>query len=139
MTEWAAAPLEIRLAMNAAVALNQMADHYWHGYASVDPGRVFNTSSAGAFRAELAKRNPEFALLRDVAEAHKHVKLDRPGRAVTSAQQSSVGTTGFGEAGFGEGPFGGGPSIVVVLDDGSKRYLSAVADEVLKLWATMLA
>jgi len=139
MAEWGAAPLDIRRAMNAAVALNQMADHFWHGFASIETARVFNTSSPGAFRTELAKGNPDFALLRDVAEAHKHVKLDRPGRAVTSAMQSSIGATGYGEAGFGEGPFGGGPSVVVVLDDGSKRHLSAVAEQVMNLWMTMLA
>ena len=53
--------------------------------------------------------------------------------------QSSVGATGYGEGPFGEGPFGGGPSIVVVLDNGSKRHLSAVAEEVMKLWSAMLA
>jgi hypothetical protein len=139
MAEWGAAPLDIRRAMNAAVALNQMADHFWYGFAPVDPGQVFNTSTPGAFRAELAKRNPDFALLRDVAEAHKHVKLSRPARAVTSAQQSSIGATGYGEGRFGEGPYGGGPSVVVTLDNGDKRHLSAVAGEVMKLWTSLLA
>jgi len=139
MGDWLKAPTDIRLAMSAAVVLNQMADHFWHGFAPIDPGRVFNTQSPGTFRAELANRTQDFALLRDVAEAHKHVKLDRPVRAVTSAGQSFIGATGFGEGGYGEGPFGGGPSVVVALDNGQKRHLSAVAETVMKLWSSMLA
>ena len=66
------------------------------------------------------------------------MKLDRPTRVVTDASQTAVGSTGFGEAPFGEGPFGGGPSIVIELDDGSKRHLSAVVDAVEAMWSSML-
>ena len=135
---WQKHPIDIRLAMQAAIALNQMADHFWHAYRTVDPGRVFGAESAAAFRKELATRNLHFALLRDVAEAHKHVKLDRPGRSLTGAEQTSVGATGFGEAGFGTGPWGGGPSVVIELDDGGKEHLSMLVDQVVRLWSSML-
>jgi hypothetical protein len=138
LKEWRDDPTNVRLAKGAAVALYHEADHYWGSYSAADPTRVFGTTSAGLFRSELATRHPEYALLRDVAEAHKHMKLDRSTRVVTEAHQADVGSMGFGQGLFGAGPFGGGPSVVIKLDDGSKRHLSAVVDAVEALWATML-
>lgn len=133
---WLAQPTDLRLAMNATVSLYHMADHFWHTYAAIEPVRVFCKGSSGQFRTELAKRNNEYSLLRDVAEAHKHMKLDRSTRSVTETRQTAVGSTGYGEAGYGTGPYGGGPSIVVELDDGEKRHLSYLAQTVRALWET---
>ncbi len=139
LAAWSAQPTDIRLAMNAVVSLYHMADHFWHAYESVDPARVFGTASASQFRIELAKQYPNFAVVRDVAEAHKHMALDRRARVLTESKQTTVGATGFGEAGFGTGPFGGGPSILVKLNDNSKHHLSYLAKEVKALWITVLA
>jgi hypothetical protein len=125
--------------MIAAVALNQMADHFWHGFAPVAPSKVFGKTDVKSFRAELASRNANFGLVRDVAEAHKHVKLDRPTRAVTSAGQTTVcATTGWGQGGFGTGPYGGGSFVVVSLDNGQKQHLSRAVAEVVRMWEAML-
>jgi len=135
---WLAQPTDIRLAMNAAVSLYHMADHYWHSYSRTEPTRVFSTLNAGAFRSEMAKANGHFKILRDVAEAHKHMELDRSSRVVTNANQTAVGAMGFGEGGYGTGPYGGSPSIVIKLDDGTKQHLSYLAGEVKELWLSML-
>lgn len=135
---WLSQPTDMRLAMNAVVSLYHMADHFWHAYASVDAGRVFGTASSGLFRAELAQRNTHFSLLRDVAEAHKHMKLDRSKRALTQSSQTAVGATGWGKGGYSTGPWGGGPSIVVELDDSTKHHLSHLAKEVKQLWLSSL-
>lgn len=137
--EWIKDPTSIRLAMNVAVALNQTTDHLWHAYAKVDPSRVFCTTNSAAFREELTRRYAHFAIIRDVAEAHKHVRLDRRSRILTRAEQTAVGRTDWGEAGFGSGPYGGGPSVVVELDDGTKHHLSDSAKELLLLWLSILA
>ncbi len=138
VNEWLSNPTDIRLAMNAAVALNQMADHFWYGFASSDVARVFNTANVKTFRNELAKRNSEWSLVRDVAEAHKHVKLDRSSRHLTSAGQTVVTPTGYGTSGYGTGPYGGTPSVVVTLDDGSTVHFSCVAKRVLEMWQSLL-
>lgn len=136
--EWLGQPTDLRQAMNAVLSLYHMADHFWHAYGEADPGRTFHTARAGEFRAEMARRYNLFAILRDVAEAHKHMRLDRSVRSVTESSQTAVGSTGYGEAGYGTGPYGGGPSIVVLLDDGSKQHLSYLAHEVRQLWISML-
>lgn len=135
---WLKEPTDIRLAMNATVSLYHMADHFWHTYSLVDVTRVFGTPDASAFRAELARRNGNFKLLRDVAEAHKHMELDRSSRVITHADQTAVGATGWGEAAYGTGPFGGVPSIVVRQDDDTKHHLSYLAEEVKQLWVCAL-
>jgi hypothetical protein len=135
---WMAQPTDIRLAMSATVALYHMADHFWHAYSASDPSRVFCTANSALFRSELAKQNEDFRVLRDVAEAHKHMELERSSRVLTQANQTVVGATGFGEAGFGTGPFAGGPSVVVELDDGSKHHLSYLADQVKRFWVSNL-
>jgi len=137
--EWCKVPTDIRLAMSTAVVLNQMADHYWHGFESADPTRVFHTATVKAFRAELAARNTDWALLRDVAEAHKHVKLNRPVRAVTSAGQAFVVSTGFGATPYGTGPWGGTSSVVIELDNGNRVHFSATVKKVMELWGSLLS
>jgi len=135
---WMNQPTDIRLAMNAVVVLYHMADHFWHAYSSSDPSRVFGTTKSSSFRSKLAKQDNHYKVLRDVAEAHKHMELDRPSRVLTQANQTKVGATGWGEGGFGTGPFGGGPSIVIELNDGSKHHLSYLAQKVKELWLSKL-
>lgn len=136
--DWQGQSADLRLAMNAVMAIYHMSDHYFHSFSASESSRVFATSSPGRFRAAMAKRDSCFAIIRDVAEAHKHMMLNRAPRVVTSSNQTQVGSTGYGEAGYGTGPYGGGPSIVIELDDGSKQHLSYVVDQVRQLWLSML-
>lgn len=136
---WLVQPTDMRLAMNAVVSLYHMADHFWHAYANLDSSRIFATANSALFRAELANRDHRFKVLRDVAEAHKHMKLDRSTRILSESRQTGVGSTGYGQAGYGTGPYGGGSSVVVELDDNTKHHLGYLAQEVKQLWFSMLA
>ena len=138
LAAWRSAPTDLRLANVAAVALYHVADYYWNSHWPDAADRVFGCASAGRFRARLAEESKEYALLRDVAEAHKHMKLDRTSRSVTDASQTEIRATASGETPYGEGPYGGTPSVVIELDDGSKRHLSAIVDAVVELWSSRL-
>jgi hypothetical protein len=61
-----------------------------------------------------------------------------PNRRVTHADQTAKGGMGWGEGGWGEGVFGGGPQLVVELDDGTKRPLSAIMKNVIDMWQRLL-
>ena len=139
VTQWESSPADIRLAMHAAVSLNQLTDYFWHDFSDSAPHRVFNTASIKQFRLELSSRFPNFALIRDIAESHKHVKLDRSNRVLTSAEQTSVGTLGYGEAKYGAGTYGGAPEIIIELDSGNRTHFSYVVFNVLQMWKTLLA
>ncbi len=138
MVEWRNSPSDVRLAMNLAVSLNQMADHFWHEYHESEVDRVFAKDSVGGFRKALAEANSNFGLVRDVADAHKHVKLSRPDRVLTSAGQTTKGSLGWGEAEFGVAEYGGVEEMVIELDAGDRRHFSGVAEAVFEMWCGML-
>lgn len=131
-------PLDIRLAMNAAVALNQLADHFWHHYRVSNPGRVFQAATPGVFRDQLSARYPDFTVVRDVAEAHKHVELSRGSRVITRADQTGEGSTAYGEGGFGTGPWNGGPSLIANRNNGERVHLSHAVETVFEMWKSLL-
>jgi hypothetical protein len=137
--EWLASPLNERLAKNAVADANNMAARvfrYWQGR---DPSKIYGETNEGAYRNELTSREcQDFGLVRDVADAHKHFELDRPNRRLTRADQTARGGMGWGEGGYGEGVFGGGPQLVVKLDDGTKRALSAIMQNVIEMWQRLL-
>lgn len=138
--QWLADPLNERLAKNAVADANNIAARVFHHWRDLDPSQVNDTADEGHYRSELAAREcPDFGLVRDVADAHKHVTLHRPNRRVTGANQTGVGATAWGEAGWGEGVSGGGPQLVVTLDDGTKRPLTAIMANFMEMWERLLA
>jgi hypothetical protein len=138
-TDWLAAPLNQRLAKNVVADANNMAARvfrYWQGR---DAAAVYGTTSEGKYRDALVEREcKDFGLLRDIADAHKHFQLDRPSRRLSRSDQTGEGALSWGEARWGEGVYGGGPQLVVTLDDGSKRPLSAIVNNVIEMWERLL-
>jgi len=137
--EWLASPLDERLAKNAVADANNMAARVFHYWRDSDPSKIYGATSEGKYRNELTAREcQDFGLVRDVADAHKHFELDRPNRRLTRADQTARGGMGWGEGGFGEGVFGGGPQLVVKLDNGTNRPLSAIMKNVIEMWQRLL-
>lgn len=137
MRDWQAGPLEPQRAMNLAVSLNQLADHFWHSFGH-HPKMVMGTADVSAFRKALCAVHPAFALIRDVADAHKHFQLSRSDRRLTDASQATVTSMGYGEAEFGVGRWGSPPEIVVTYDDGSRHHFSAAVAKTMDMWKTLL-
>jgi hypothetical protein len=135
---WRSDDLNEQLAMSAAVNLSHMAEHYLRSFTVGDP-KLLGASKLDQLRTALDRRAPAFSIIRDVADAHKHVSLDRKGRQLTSADQTAVGSMGFGEAEFGYGKYGGGTELVVELDSGEKRHFSALVDATLAMWRGLLS
>jgi len=84
--------------MSAAVNLNQMADLFWHAFHTEDPSRIFNAHNMKDFRRLLIDKHPDFVLIRDVADAHKHVKLERSDRHLTGVIRPSQETCEWQES-----------------------------------------
>ena len=136
---WLAHPDKEYLAKNAVSDMNNMAERVFHYWSGRDNSQIFGKQSARQYREELANREcSDFALIRDIADAHKHVELDRTSKQVTKSDQTKPGNIGWGEGGFGEGKFGGAKQLVVVLDNGSKRALSAILKNVMDMWERLL-
>ena len=101
--DWCSDPLDERKAMNAAMSANQMADHLYHYLLENNDSRPFGARNPGEYRRALAEIEPDFALVRDVAEAHKHVQIGRSDAQVRSADRTNVQPSRYGEMRYGEG------------------------------------
>jgi hypothetical protein len=137
LREWTSQPTADNRAMNLAISLNHLADHFWEEH-QTDPSKPLSARSLKEFREKLVDLTPEFGLIRDVADAHKHFKLNRTDRNVTHATQTAVGAMGWGEAAWNHGTWGGTPEVIVTFDDGSKHHFSMAVAKVMSMWQTLL-
>lgn len=136
---WLSDPLSEWKAKAAVANADTMAERVFAHWHRLDPDQIAGAASASKYRSHLREQVcPEFGLVWDVHDGHKHVTLGRTNRQVTTSDQTGVGRMGWGEGGFGEGLYGGGDQIVIQLDDGSRRPLSAVMLRVMKMWVEIL-
>jgi hypothetical protein len=84
----------------------------------------------------LRTANP--ALLRDVADALKHHRPDRPSATVLASTDVATVSMGFGQMRFGEGKFDGVEQVVITKKDGDMRALTSVLQNVFDAWMTLL-
>lgn len=129
----------------AVLNANDMAERMLHHYSGTARVYGFRIGEESAYRNALAAREcDEFALVRDVAEGHKHFKLTRRSdtRRVSSAGQT--GSRAFNWTNKAGEPFAffnnAGDSVsfvtdvIVTLDDGSTRPLLPVVGVVVTMW-----
>jgi hypothetical protein len=81
----------------------------------------------------------DVGLLRDVADAFKHHRPDRPSATVLVSTGVVAVGSGYGQMRVGEGKYGGGEQVVVTTKDGGKRALSSVLQNVFDAWMTRAA
>jgi hypothetical protein len=76
----------------------------------------------------LRTANPvaDISLLRDVADALKHHRPDRPSATVLASTDVATVSMGFGQMRFGEGKFDGVEQVVITKKDGDMRALTSV-------------
>ena len=85
-----------------------------------------------------AKSAADVSLLRDIADAFKHHRPDRPSAAVLASTDVAPVSMGFGQARFGEGKFDGVEQVVITTKAGDMRALSSVLQNVFDAWMTLL-
>ena len=134
--DWKSSQNSERLAMNLANNLNNLAEYYWHTFSKIAPDKIYNKKKLKEFRNVLAQDNMSIALIRDIADAHKHLKLCRPRRNLTSAHQTSTRDIGYGQA-YGL-VYGGGEVLVVSMDNGNEKYFPIVAEEAYEYWTNKI-
>jgi hypothetical protein len=138
--EWLSDPLSEWKAKAATSNADTLAERVFVYWSTRDPTQVAGATSASKYRSHLRENVcPDFGLVWDVHDGHKHVTIGRANRQVSTSDQTGVGKMGWGEGSFGEGVYGGGDQMVIQLDDGSKRALSAVLLNVMAMWEETLA
>jgi hypothetical protein len=118
----------IRHNLNAVHSVDALAAHVYYASNGAAPGK-----DDLDYRDHLAKQHPEFALLRDIAKAIKHVRLIRGSPQASRGDQMVVRSLGWGEAAWGDGRWGGPPQAVIPLDSGGIRVVETVAVNALKV------
>ena len=128
--------------MNVAVSANQLADWcvvYWDNKGELSKVNCCSRHTVSKYREFLAANEcADFAIIRDVAESHKHLELNRANPTVSKGTQTDTGSLGWGEGGYGEGVWGGGPQLVVELNNGQRRAFSAPMENVFNMWNRIL-
>ncbi|GEM_PF-3711016 len=112
----------LRYAYNAIAAVDSLAAHLYVWANNHAPGSVSSASDDSHYRALLASRDSDFALLRDMAKAQKHVHLSRGNPQIANADQISSRTVGYGEGGYGEGRYGGVQQVLVDIDVAAAKF-----------------
>jgi hypothetical protein len=120
----------IRRGRLAAIVLDHMAE-YWQ----LENKEKFN--SLPMLRAELTKNCPEYSIIRDVSDASKHCRLDRPSAKLSSSEQITR-TPGLFEAPFGWGVFAEAAEVIVTLNDRTSIAFAPVVRSVLLMWEDVL-
>jgi hypothetical protein len=131
-------------ARQAAVEL-----HHFSDFVLNNPAPPIAFPDLGAVRAAVQShliflREPkapyvdDVALLRDVANAFKHHKLDRPNATVDGVDAIIMTGTGWGKLRWGEGKWGGAEQVIVERKSGDQRALSSVMQNVFDAWLTLL-
>lgn len=119
---------DVRRGRLAAIVLNHMAD-YW----AVDDTSL----TVRELRILLQRASPHFSIIRDLADASKHVQLSRDDRVLSEEGQLSR-PPGLFQAPFGVGVFAEASLPTVTLDDGRKVALEDVVRSVMSMWEEKL-
>ncbi len=141
-SQWKTGPPEEWKAKQAISELNNMAARMFYFWNTKDPAKIYSATTEGNYRELLACREcPDFALVRDVADNHKHIEIGRPSRRVSRSDQTERVTVPGDSLGFAAlGSFVlGGDEVITTLDDGSKRSLLEVAANVMAMWERLLS
>lgn len=131
--EWRASQLDGRLAMILAGAINNLVDYYWHStQEGLFPSPFFATGKKD-FRKKLSAQSESLQLVRDIADAHKHLVVERADRKISRPDQVKPERVGYGQA-YGL-CYGGGELLAVSLDNNETKYFVVVVDEAMAFWA----
>ena len=118
----------IRHNLNAVHAVDALAAHIFHASNGAAPG-----TDDTHYRNELALRDPEYALLRDIAKAIKHVCLDRGSPLTSRGDHVEVRSLGWDEAAWDDGRWDSPPQVVIPLVGEGVRVVETVALNALTL------
>jgi hypothetical protein len=139
---------DLRAALHCAISLFHMSDWVFHTHeAQVRASFTFRDASCvnkpvyspETFANALEAINDDFARLRGICHAGKHLKL-RNIRPVPGAPSHSANTrvqsTGYGSGGFGSGPYGGTPRVMLEGGGagGADAEFSVIAQSVYEMW-----
>ena len=137
---------DLRAALHSAISLFHMSDWVFEEHRNmICNSFTFNdrnglpqaVNNSGTFANALEQIESDFALIRGIANAAKHLALDniRPHRdAPSHSANTATQSLGWGEGGYGVGSYGGGPQVMLEGASGHLHF-SQIATSVYNMWA----
>jgi hypothetical protein len=141
-------PADLRAAFHVASSLFHMHDWVWQTHkAAVQAAFAIRANrdkeGGAAFARALGKQCPDFARIQGIANAAKHLKLEKlPFHAADTSVKvmPAAGGYGVGAIGYGvSGNYGGGPRVVVAGPNGTDMAFSHIARTVYDMWTMLQA
>jgi hypothetical protein len=129
----------IRHAFHATVALFSLRDWVFSEFFGKSGWSYGN--DLGAFQRYLERQCPEFAIISDVANAAKHLELDRSRSGQIQGARCVRVSGGSGFLGFGAiggGPISSAPTIEIEYAN-DRLPLLWIAEKVLEMWRRLFA
>jgi hypothetical protein len=137
-------PGDLRAAFHAASSLFHMADWTYqthkaavHAAFGISPS-IKDKEGTIAFANALVTRCPEFAHIREIANAGKHLRLLKTARGATETFVRMIPATGgygVGEIAYGRaGAYGGGPKVMFAERNGGDLSFLQIARSVANMW-----
>lgn len=120
-------------AFNLSNSLLNMFDWMWHTYECRLGDDIFLKKD---YRKYVHHTCPSFEYISDLANASKHLSLNRASTKMTSISDATAAESKFGEGGFGVGKFGRG--AVIINSGGYSIDFERVAIEVYEFWRAEL-
>ena len=127
LNELEARRYDVRLAYNAVASIDALAAHIYAAAKS-----SLTEQDDIQYREALAKGDPDFALIRDVAKALKHVELTRGVPKVSRADQLSVKFGAWGKS-WGTSWKGWGEQSAIVTNAGQSVGLKQLLRDALEV------
>lgn len=126
MADLADAYGDVRRAFNAIAAVDALAGHIWRWCRTNAVHEIEDIQDDSDYRRRLSQKNVDFALVRDMAKAQKHIHLTRGNPQVSGADQVETRSLGWGQARYGEGRYGSPPQVVVETEEGEVHVVETV-------------
>lgn len=120
-----------RRAFNAIASVDALAAHFYVWARHSGHPCIAGAAHDSDFRGRLARRDPSFSLLRDVAKAQKHVELTQGKPAVSAADQVKSQPQKWGEMKWGEFRWGAS-QVVIAITAGEYEYVETIIREALE-------
>jgi len=123
----------LRHAFNAAAGVDALAAHIYEWLRANLPAEVDGKLRDDDYRDSLASKSTDYRLVRDIAAAQKHVRLEgKKLRLVRSAGQIAAASLGWGEGHWGAGRWGGVSQVIANTEEGDPRYVELAIDAALE-------
>ena len=119
----------VRHAYNAVAAVDALAAHIYIWCVHNAPSEVAGLADDSHYRDQLAGRDSDFRVLRDLAKAQKHVRLTgkrSKNAEVKESADMTARTPLWGKLPWGQFPWDGSPLVVVTTSSGKDRSVMHV-------------